>query len=265
MDPELRLEVTVLGCGTSLGVPVIGCECRVCTSGEAKNQRMRSSVGLRYGDRRVLIDTSVDLRQQCLRFAIDRVDAVLFTHAHADHIFGLDDLRPFGFRQRDPIPLYGSAETLGRIRESFAYIFDGQASEGGGKPRLEIRELEGPVDLWGLVAEPLPVWHGSLEVTAYRFGPFAYVTDCHHIPAATMDRLRGVEVLILDALRYRPHATHLSVGQAIEIALELDAGHTYLTHMTHEIDYLAPAQELPAGVELAYDGLTFEIDYRSRA
>ncbi|MCG8459178.1 MAG: MBL fold metallo-hydrolase [Holophagales bacterium] len=269
-----HLRVTVLGCGTSTGVPVVGCACSVCTSDEPRNRRSRPGLCLEWRGRTVLVDTSADLRSQCLRAGIRRVDAVLFTHAHADHIHGLDDLRPFNFRHAAPIPCYGAPHTLERIEASFAYIFDGQPSEGGGKPSLELRRIEpGPFEIVlpeaesadgrleadTLRVQAIPVWHGSLEVYAYRIGPFAYVTDTHHVPEASMARLRGVDDLILDALRYRPHATHFSVDQAVAVAASLGPRRTWLTHMNHDIDYRSPAAHLPPGVELAYDGLSFDV------
>ncbi|MEM8996188.1 MAG: MBL fold metallo-hydrolase [Acidobacteriota bacterium] len=257
--PHGDLQVTVLGCGTSTGVPVIGCACDVCRSDEPKNKRLRSGLALRFGERTVLVDTSPDLRQQCLRYGIERVDAVLYTHAHADHILGLDDLRPFNFRQREPVACFGSRQTLEHLRRTFSYAFDGVPSEGGGKPRLETAAVEGAFDVFGLEVEALTVLHGSLEVTAYRVGPFAYVTDCHYIPEATFEGLQGVQFLILDALRYTPHPTHFSVAEAIDAADRIGATQTYLTHMNHDIDYNAPAVELPPGVELAYDGLTVTV------
>lgn len=259
-DIHEELRVTVLGCGTSTGVPVVGCRCEVCTSDEPKNHRMRPSLCLRWGERVILVDTSTDLRHQCLRFDVRRVDAVLYTHAHADHIFGLDDLRPFNFRQQGDIPCYGSAHTLEQIRRTFAYVFDGLPSEGGGKPRLTTVPIEGRFEVFGLEVEAIPVLHGSLEVQAYRFGDFAYVTDTHHVPEASVERLSGVDTLIVDALRYRPHSTHFTVDQAIELSARLGARRTWLTHLNHEVDYAAPQVDLPAGVEFAYDGLEFRIN-----
>ena len=228
---------------------------------------MRPSLCVRHGGRTVLVDTSTDLRQQCLRFGVRRVDAVLYTHAHADHIYGLDDLRPFNFRQQASIPCYGSQATLKRLRRVFDYVFDGEESEGGGKPRLDTVTVESTTavdgtwkfEVMGVDVQAIPVWHGSLEVMAYRVGDFAYVTDCSDIPDSSCAALSGLRWLILDGLRYRPHPTHFSVSEAVAMAARLGAEHTYLTHMNHDIDYTAPQVDLPAGVELAYDGLSFDI------
>jgi phosphoribosyl 1,2-cyclic phosphate phosphodiesterase len=254
----MPLRVTVLGSGTSTGVPVIGCRCSVCTSTDPRNRRLRPGLRLELEGGVALVDAPTDLRQQALRFGLDRVDAVVFTHAHADHVFGLDDLRIFNFRQRVAIPCYGSAATLAALRRMFAYAFeDGQ--EGGGKPRLELVEVSGPFRLLGREVVPVPVLHGDLPVLGYRLGGFAYVTDCNFIPESSMQLLSGLEVLILDALRYRPHSTHFSVAEAIAVARRLGARRTYFTHMTHEVDHSAPAAELPPGVEFGYDGLVLDV------
>ncbi|MDA8020205.1 MAG: MBL fold metallo-hydrolase [Thermoanaerobaculia bacterium] len=207
----------------------------------------------------VIIDTPPDFRAQCLRFMIRRVDAVLYTHAHADHVFGLDDLRLFNFRQGTEIPCYGSETTLQRLRMAFGYVFDGMPSEGGGKPSLLLVPVRDPFVAAGLVFEPVPVQHGSLEVFGYRFGDFAYVTDVSAISDDSFEALAGVHTLILGALRYRPHPTHFSVEEAVRAAERIGAARTYLTHMNHDIDYSAPAVDLPPGVEFAYDGLSFDI------
>lgn len=254
------MRVTMLGTGTSAGTPVIGCDCSVCTSENPKNKRLRCGLKLEVGQAVVLVDTSTDLRQQALRFGLPRVDAVLYTHAHADHIFGADDLRIFNYRQRSAIRCYGSPFTLRSFRRTFSYVFE--RPEGGGvgaRPRFHLVEVEEPFEVAGRRVVPVPVIHGDMEVSAYRFDSFAYVTDCGEIPPASLELLRGVEVLILGALRYRSHPAHLSVAQAVEVASEIGAGRTVLTHMNHEIDHEAPEVLLPRGVELGYDGLSFEI------
>jgi phosphoribosyl 1,2-cyclic phosphate phosphodiesterase len=252
------MRVTMLGSGTSTGVPVIGCRCAVCQSDNPKNRRMRPGLKLELANGVVLVDTPTDLREQALRFGLPRLDAVLFTHAHADHIFGLDDIRIFNFRQGGAIPCYGSETTLAAIRRTFAYVFE-TGQEGGGKPQLDLIPIRAPFELLGESIVPVPVWHGEMEVFGYRLGRFAYVTDCNVIPETSFALLDGVEVLILDALRYRPHSTHFSVEEAVEAAGRIGARRTILTHFSHDVDHDAPAVQLPAGVELGYDGLVFEV------
>jgi phosphoribosyl 1,2-cyclic phosphate phosphodiesterase len=255
----MSIRVTMLGSGTSTGVPVIGCTCAVCTSSNPRNRRLRTGLKLEMDGGTVLVDAPTDLRQQALRFGLHRVDAVLFTHTHADHVFGLDDVRIFNFRQRAPIPCYGSAETLGNLRRMFSYVFE-DGPEGGGKPQLELVEVGGPFELLGRRFVPVPVWHGETAVLGYRLGDFAYVTDCSRIPETSFRLLEGVRVLILDALRYRPHSTHFSIEEAIAAAARVGPDRTIFTHLSHDIDHDAPAVPLPEGYELGHDGLAFDID-----
>ncbi len=259
----LELSATLLGTGTSTGVPVVGCDCEVCTSEDPRDRRLRCSVLIDaclpgQPPLQFLIDTSTDLRQQALAHGVHRVDAILFTHAHADHIFGLDEVRVFNFRQGAAIPCFGSKETLERIRRTFAYVFE-EGQEGGGKPNLDLREIDGAFRCLGVDIVPVPVLHGSLEVLGFRIGPFAYVTDCSRIPAASLDLLRGVEVLVLGALRYRPHPTHFSISQALEVVEELGPKQTYFTHLTHEVRHGAPEVDFPEGVAFGYDGLRIRL------
>lgn len=255
----MALRVTMLGSGTSTGVPVIGCTCAVCRSDDPRNKRWRTGLKLEMEEGVILVDTPTDLRAQALRFGLPRVDAVLFTHSHADHIFGLDDVRIFNFRQRAAIPCFGSEPTLTNIRRIFAYVFEA-TQDGGGKPQLDLIPVREPFELMGLRIVPVPVWHGDTEVFGYRIGRFAYVTDCNLIPETSYRLLEGVEILILDALRYRPHSTHFSVEQAMEAAARIGARRTILTHLAHEVDYGAPKVPLAPGVELGYDGLAFDVD-----
>jgi phosphoribosyl 1,2-cyclic phosphate phosphodiesterase len=255
----MSMRITMLGSGTSTGVPVIGCTCGVCTSDNPRNKRWRPGLKLEIGGGVVLVDTPTDLREQALRFGLPRVDAVIFTHSHADHVFGLDDVRIFNFRQRSSIPCYGSAHTLAALRSMFAYVFE-NGQEGGGRPQLELIEVQDRFAVLGQEVVPVPVWHGELEVFGYRLGSFAYVTDCNSIPEASFRLLTGVEVLILDALRYRPHSTHFSVEQALTVAARIGASRTILTHLAHEIDHDAPAVALPEGVEFGYDGLVLDAE-----
>jgi len=254
----MAIRVTMLGSGTSTGVPVIGCACAVCLSSNPLNRRWRPSLKIEHSTQVLLVDTSTDLREQALRFGLPRLDGVLFTHSHADHIFGLDDIRIFNFRQGGAIPCYGSGLTLAAIRRAFAYVFeDGQ--EGGGKPQLDLIEVREPFAAAGLSWTPVPVWHGEMEVFGYRHGRFAYVTDCSRIPDESFALLEGLEVLILDALRYRPHPTHFSIAEAVETAGRIGAKRTILTHLAHDVDHDAPEIPLPPGVEFGYDGLAFDV------
>lgn len=254
----MELTLTFLGTGTSHGVPSIACHCPVCTSDDPRNQRYRCSVLLRYNGRSVVIDTATELRLQAIRVGMDQLDAVLFTHSHADHIGGLDDVRPFCERQGAPIPCYGAPRTLRDIRRRFDYIFK-PTQEGGGKPKLQMIPIRGPIDLFGLEVVPVLVYHGELPVLGFRFGPAAYVTDTNRIPPRSMGLLRGLDLLVLDALRWRPHPTHFSVDEALEVIRELRPRRSYLTHLTHDLDHVRTNRVLPPGVELAYDGLCLRI------
>lgn len=252
------MRVTLLGTGTSTGVPVIGCRCAVCTSPDPRNRRLRPAALVELPHGAALLDTPTDLRQQALTHRIERVDAVLYTHAHADHILGLDELRVFNFRQGVTIPCYGPAAALQAIRRTFAYAFE-PGQEGGGKPQIELLPIAGPLSLLGARIVPVPVRHGSLEVFGYRLGAFAYVTDVNFIPAESFALLAGVEVLVLGALRYRPHSTHFTFEEAFAAAERIGARRTVLTHIAHDVDHGAPAVRLPRGVEIGHDGLVFDL------
>src|SRR5579859_391997 len=216
-----RLRITVLGSGTSMGVPTIGCHCEVCSSNDPRDNRLRPSILLRYDGRNVLIDTTPDFRTQALRARINRLDAILFTHEHADHIMGLDDVRPFNFRQKSSIPIFGSEETLTAIRRAFQYIFDASNPESS-VPKLETHVLDGTAfDLFGLEILPLRLMHGRSAVFGYRFGGAAYLTDHSEIPPEALEQLYGLDVLFLDALRYKPHPTHSTVDRSIAYAEQL--------------------------------------------
>ncbi len=259
------MKVTVLGCATSTGVPVIGCPCEVCTSSDPRNRRTRASVLISKGGGNILVDTSPDFRLQALANGVCNVNAVLYTHTHADHIFGLDDLRIFNFMQGEKIPIYGRDDTISEIMKIFSYIWNPNAPVGGGKPMLETHALNGGLDLVGVQVEPVELLHGARIIYGYMFGRsstssgFAYLTDCSGIPEETKDKVRGCEALILGALRYRPHPTHFGLEQALAAIEELKPGRAYLTHLSHSFDYEKVNAELPAGIELAYDGLVLEI------
>jgi len=255
------LQMTFLGTGTSVGVPVLTCDCDVCTSEDSRDRRLRASVLLQWRDaegvrRNILVDTATDLRQQALRLGLERVDAVLYTHSHADHLLGLDELRIYNFTQRESIPLYGSAETLAGIRRMFHYAFDDTAR---GVPRLTLHELDGPFELFDRRVEPVPVDHGGMEVLAYRVGGLAYVTDVSGIPGRAAARIRDADVLVIDALRREPHPAHFTLEEALEQIRRLRPGVAYLTHLSHEFRHAALEEEVPEGVEVAYDGLTIEV------
>ncbi len=268
--PAPALRVTLLGTGTSTGVPVIGCRCRVCTSDDPRDTRTRCAAHVEIqtpaGPLHFVIDTGPDFRQQALRHAIPRVDAVLFTHHHFDHVVGIDDLRPYFFDNRAPIPCYADAGTAATLRQMFQYIFDRTYP---GASLLELHEVEGPFTVRGryepaaaVEVVPLRAFHGALPVLGYRIGRFAYLTDVSRVPEETLAQLDGLDVLVLDALRRTPHPTHFSIGEAVAVAERVGARQTYFTHMTHNVlhaeeDALLEREAGPT-VALGYDGLTFE-------
>lgn len=257
------MRLTFLGTGTSFGVPQVGCGCAVCRSPDPRDRRTRCGAVVQSGGGALLIDTPPELRLQLVERGITSADAVLFTHEHADHVNGIDDLRAFSVQQRRSLPCYGPAETLERLRQGFPYIFDDayQPPPGTSKPRLELRPLEPmvEVEIAGIKLLPLAFQHGTMRVFGYRFGQLAYLTDVKAVAAAERERLRGLRVLVVNALWERPHPTHLSIPEAIELARDLGAERTYLTHLTHETGHAQLAGRLPPGVEPAYDGLTVEV------
>ena len=252
------LKLTVLGSGTSTGVPVLGCHCAVCSSSDPRNNRTRCSVLLEWSGRKVLIDTATDFRQQALREGIEQVDSVLFTHAHADHVHGIDDLRTFTLRTGNAIPAYADRGVLDRLEGLFSYIFS-ESDAPGYRPRLQVNEVAGPFDLFGQTVVPIPLLHGPGESLGYRVGNLAYIVDCSALPESSWRLLQGLEVLVIDALRFREHESHFSISEAIEVAKKLQVPRTLLTHLTHDIDYPRHAAGLPDGVEFAYDGQTLTL------
>lgn len=257
------MKLTLLGTGTSFGVPVVGCDCAVCRSTDPRDKRSRCAALLETGGKTLLIDTPPELRLQLLGRGTRSLDAVLFTHAHADHIAGIDDLRAFSDRQRADLPLYASAETLAILRGSHRYIFDAavKALPGTTKPQLAPHELvvgrESSVA--GVKVLPLGFPHGHMTVLGFRFGDVAYVTDVKEVPAAVRDQLRGLKLLVLNALRYTPHPTHLSIDDALAVVKDLAPARAIFTHLTHETGHAELAAALPPGVEPGYDGLTVEV------
>jgi phosphoribosyl 1,2-cyclic phosphate phosphodiesterase len=250
------LDVLFLGTGTSHGVPMIGCECAVCRSEDPRDNRLRPSIHLTGDDgTSVLVDTTPDLRQQCLRAGITRVDAVVYTHAHADHILGFDELRRFNMLSKRAMPVHGDQATLESLRRTFSYAFASPTPTGGGVPEAQLHVISGPFDIGGLTFQPLSLQHGPTPVLGFRIGRFAYLTDCNVVPDETIEQVLGVDVLVLDALRHRPHPTHFSLGEAVEVASRIGAPRTYFTHMCHDLGHAATCAALPAGITLAYDGL----------
>ncbi len=254
-----RLRLTFLGTGTSMGVPTLGCECRVCTSDDPHDNRTRPSVLLEHNGHTILIDTSPDLRLQALRHGLKRIDAVLYTHAHADHILGLDDLRPFNLKQ-GKVPLFASRFTAGILRQAFPWVF-GQATPDSTRPEVDLREIGGPLELHGLRVLPVPVEHGKMECLGFRFGRGAYVTDFSVIPPESKELLRDLDVLVLDALRDRPHPNHSTVEQSLTLVEELRPRQAYFTHIAHDLSHAETSRRLPKGVALAHDGLSVEVEF----
>ncbi len=254
---DRRLRVTFLGTGTSIGVPVITCNCRVCRSDDPRDNRTRPSILMEWDGHAVLVDTSPDFRQQALRHCMQRLDAVLFTHRHADHILGLDDIRLFNWRQKMAMPAYGSKATLDALRRTFWYVFE-ESQKGGGKPAMNLNPVTGPFDLLGREIIPVPVLHGEMEIYGYRIGNFAYLTDVSQVPDHSMALLQGVDVAVVSALRPTPHSTHQSVEQAVQLSRKIGASRTFFTHMCHDILHAETDEELPEGIALAYDGLVLD-------
>ena len=254
------VRVTFLGTGTSHGVPMIGCTCAVCTSSDPRDSRWRPSIYLEDdAGAALLVDTGPDLRAQALRFGVTRVDAILYTHGHADHVVGLDEVRRFNALQRARIPCYSDAQTGDEIRQMFAYIFSPDTPKGGGIPDIDLTVIDGPFSAAGVPVVPVPVYHGRRLVLGFRVGAFAYLTDCSRIPDESWRLLDGVEVLVLDALRERPHPTHFSLSEAVDVATRLGARQTYFTHIAHDLGHAATCAKLPASMQLAYDGLNLRI------
>lgn len=253
------MRVTFLGTGTSQGVPIINCDCKVCTSSDPRNKRLRTSVSVTSKLTSVLIDTTPDLRQQLLRNPLDHLDAILYTHAHADHIYGIDDIRRFNQLQEQRIPAYADTGTLNRLRKVFDYAF-GEGPLQPGLPNLEARPVRERFKIKNLEIIPIHLFHGQQEILGYRIDNLAYCTDVSHIPETSYKYLQNLDILILDALRDRSHPTHFTVEQAIEEAHKIKARNTYFIHMSHKIDHVTRAPLLPEGMYFAYDGLTLILD-----
>ena len=249
-------EITFLGTGTSNGIPVIGCDCDVCRSADPRDRRSRTSALVRFGDGTVLIDTAPELRLQALKHDLRRIDAVLMTHAHADHTAGIDDLRRFNELQQQHIPVYADPGTAELLRQRYAYTFTDIYPFYGGKPDLLLREIDGPFDLFGQEVIPVPVLHGRFAITGYRIADLGYVTDAKEIPDDSLALLQDLDILVLNGLRERSHPTHLSFAEAVEVIQTLRPRQAYLVHLSHETSHVAAQAFLPAGIEIAWDGLT---------
>jgi phosphoribosyl 1,2-cyclic phosphate phosphodiesterase len=234
---------------------MIGCECATCRSADPRDNRLRPSIFVEGASTNILVDAGPDLRAQALHHRIARVDAILFTHGHADHILGIDDVRRFNATMARPMPCYGDARTLDDIRKTFHYVFDPNTPRGGGLPSLDLRQIDGPLTLGDLNIRPIPIWHGVRPILGFRFDRFAYLTDCNRIDETAWPLLEGLDVLVLDALRDSPHPTHFSLGEAIEAARRIGARQTFFTHMCHHLAHGSTNARLPAGMALAYDGL----------
>ena len=252
------MRLTFLGTGTSHGVPVIGCSCAVCTSPDPRNQRTRSSALIEVDGRAFLIDTATELRLQALANGVRRVDAVLYTHFHADHTAGLDDLKAFNAALGGPLPVYGDAPTGQDLRQRYGFAFAGTPWLGA-IPHLVFHEVDGPLDVCGVPVVPVPLIHGRIRATGWRIGGLAYLTDCNGIPEPSRRLLAGLDVLVLDALRWRPHPTHFSIPEALAVVAALRPRRAYLPHLTPEVDHATTSARLPPGVELAHDGLVVEV------
>ena len=260
----MQAILTILGSGTSMGVPTLGCSCPVCTSPDPRNRRTRPSIRLEYNDKVVLIDTGQDFHAQALRERITRVDAVLYTHAHADHILGLDDLRPLTFKNPDPLPLYADDETATTIERIFEYTFR-KENRYPTSARVQMHRLSTTpgtqVTLFGAKFERIPVTHGPQTIASYRFGKAAYLTDVSDIPPASMPLLEGLDILILDALRRTPHPSHMHLDKSVELVHKLRPKQAFFTHISHDLDHVDTEAGLRADIRLAFDGqqIPFEI------
>ncbi len=250
-----NLKLTLLGTGTSQGIPVIGCDCPVCSSDDPRDHRLRTSALLSWQNINILVDAGPDLRQQMLRARVRHLDAILLTHEHNDHVIGLDDVRPFNFRSGRPIAVYAQPRVAEAVRSRFAYVFD---SPGPGLPRIELNTIEADslLELGNLHIQPVGIWHGHLPILGFRFGPLTYLTDVKAIPPDQLQKVKGTRYLVISALRRRPHPTHLTLEEALALVHKIAPEHAWLTHISHELGLAREVSaELPNGVSLGYDGL----------
>jgi phosphoribosyl 1,2-cyclic phosphate phosphodiesterase len=257
------MKAILLGTGTSVGIPVIGCDCRVCRSGDPRNKRRRTSLYLEAGGAHVVVDTPPDFREQMLAHDVRRLDAVLFTHSHADHVFGFDDIRRFNTIQDCVIPAYASPRTIADLRRIFNYIGTEKPLPGLYRPRIEFCEIGGPFSVAGLMVKPLEVVHGPATTLGFRFEAagraVAYVPDCYEMSDRVIAELGGLDVMILDGLRHRPHRTHLTVADSVELLERIGAKESYIVHMCHDLDHEETEKSLPEAIHVSYDGQVLEV------
>jgi phosphoribosyl 1,2-cyclic phosphate phosphodiesterase len=255
----MKAILTVLGSGTSMGVPTIGCDCAVCNSTDPHDRRTRPSILIEYGGHYVLIDTTPDFREQAIRERIRRLDAVLYTHSHADHILGLDDLRPLSFRREGRLPLYAAEPAADYMRYMFRYIFE-DSYKFGGMARVELNTITGPIELFGVKFDPVKVLHGDTEILGFRFGSAAYLTDFSEIPEESFAQLGGLDIVFLDALRHKPHPTHSTVENSLRLVDRLQPRRAFFTHICHDLPHAVTNESLPPNVRLSYDGMKLEFE-----
>ena len=258
----MQATLTVLGSGTSMGVPTIGCDCAVCTSADPRDRRTRPSIMIRWDNHTVLIDTTPDFREQAIREHIRRIDAILYTHGHADHILGLDDVRPLSFPRitgGGKIPLYATENTERVLRNVFRYIFEADYKYGG-LAQVDLHPVNGPIELFGATFTPIVVMHGDVPIEGYRFGSAAYLTDFSSVPEESLAQLKGLDILFLDALRHHPHPTHSTVENSLKIVERLRPKRTFFTHISHDLPHEATNASLPENVRLSHDGLKLEFE-----
>lgn len=254
------MKITILGSGTSAGVPTLGCRCEVCLSTNPMNKRMRATAFVEINNRKILIDCGPDFRTQAMKFDIQDVDCLLLTHTHADHVNGVDDLRSYNMIHDHSIPIYAQRSALDDLRVRFAYCF-APPPPGGGIPRLDLVEIcpAQPFEFDGIAITPLPIYHGTNPILGFRIGSFSYITDVSRIPDETWPLLKGTEILVTGALRHTPHPTHMSLSEGVEVAKRVGARQTWFIHMCHDLEHEKTNAELPPGIALAYDGLTLEL------
>lgn len=264
---KASLKITILGCGTSTGVPLLACPCKVCRSKNPKNNRTRASIFIQTRGKSFLVDTSPDLRTQALREKIFHLDAILFTHPHSDHVAGLDEIRAYNFIQKSRIPAFGTTWTCTELRARFPYIFSPSPAEGGGIPLIDLQEFstaDGDLDIQGVRFTPISLVHGSRETVGYRIENVAYITDCNEIPEKGMQQLKELDLLILDCVRLKPHGTHLHLEKSLSFVQALKPKRTILTHLGHDFEYVeytrpGKKRKLPANVTLAFDGMKISV------